>query len=97
MKGQASLWPQLRLQTHVTGLSSKSFAKFSAKADVFCAWEDGVREPRQGSRARDGVVKRTRRPMTVLLRPSRPSCWQKASMGRMLPARSFWTFLIFGE
>lgn len=28
-------------------------AKFSAKPDVFSAGEDGVREPRQGSRARD--------------------------------------------
>lgn len=43
-------------------------AKFSAKPDVFSAGEDGVREPRQGSRARDGVVKGTRRPMTVLPR-----------------------------
>lgn len=97
MRGQASLWPQLLLRTHVFGLSSKGFAKFSAKADVFCAGEDSVREPRQGSRARDRVVKGTRRPMTVLPRPSGPGCWQKANMGRMLPARSFWTFLIFGE
>ena len=29
-------------------------AKFSAKPDVFSVGEDGVREPRQGSRARDG-------------------------------------------
>lgn len=43
-------------------------AKFSAKADVFSAGEDGVRVPRQGSQARDGVVKGTRRPMTVLPR-----------------------------